>query len=75
MILTGDDHHSAEIEITASDEWQEMTVPASRLINRFSQKPMTDWSAIGKLRLQSKPGFDLTKVLFADFNWQVTDKK
>jgi len=75
VILTGDDHHSAEIEITASDEWQEMTVPASRLINRFSQKPMTDWSAIGKLRLQSKPGFDLTKVLFADFNWQVTDKK
>ena len=75
VILTGGDHHSSEIEITASDEWHEMVLPASRLINRFNQKPMEDWSDIGKLHLQSKPGFDLTRVLFADFNWQATDKK
>ena len=75
VILTGGDHHSSEIEITASDEWQEMVLPASRLINRFNQKPMEDWSDICKLHLQSKPGFDLTRVLFADFNWQATDKK
>ena len=36
---------------------------------------MEDWSDICKLHLQSKPGFDLTRVLFADFNWQATDKK
>ena len=35
---------------------------------------MEDWSQIGELQLHSKPGFDLTKVLFADFNRQVAER-
>lgn len=75
VILTGGDRHSAEIEITASDEWQTMRIPAARLIERSDQKPLKDWSEVGKLQFQAKPGFDLTKVLFADFEWQAADKK
>lgn len=75
VIFTAGDYNSAEIEITASDTWQEMTLPAARFINRFSQKPLQDWSTIGKLHLQSKPGHDLTKVLFAGFHWQTADGK
>lgn len=30
---------------------------------------MKDSASIGKIRFQTKPGSDLTKVIFADFKW------
>ena len=58
-----------ELEITASDEWQEMTISPERLIHPVNQRPLPDWSSVGKLHFQPKPGSDLTKVLFAEFKW------
>jgi hypothetical protein len=52
-----------------------MTIPSSKLINRFNQKPLKDWSEVGKLNFQPKPCSDLTKVLFADFKWVMESKK
>ena len=69
VILTAADYNTVELEIPASDAWQEMTVAPERLINRFSQGPMKEWSSVAKLQIQSKPGSDLTKILFADFRW------
>ena len=69
IVLTAADHNSVELEITASDDWQEMTVASDRLINRFSQKPLADWSSVGKIHFLPKSGFDLTKIIFADFKW------
>jgi dienelactone hydrolase len=71
VILSAGDHgfQAAEIEITASDAWQEMVVPAARLVNKNDQRPLADWSSVGKIQFQPKPGSDLTKVLFADFRW------
>ena len=69
VVLTGGDHHSVELEITASDEWQEMILSPERLTNPTNQMPLKDWSSIGKLRFQPKPGSDLTKVIFAEFKW------
>ena len=71
VVLSGGDHnqYAVTLEITASDEWQEMVVPAERLISKFDQKPMKDWSVVGNLQLQPKVGSDLTKVLFAEFRW------
>jgi hypothetical protein len=71
VILSGGDHnqYSVTLDITASDEWQEMVVPADRLISKFDQKLMKDWSVVGNLQLQPKAGSDLTKVLFAEFRW------
>ena len=69
VVFTAADYNSTELEITASDAWQEMTIAPERLINRFSQKPMADWSSVGKIHLLPKMGSDLTKVLFADFKW------
>ena len=69
VVLTGGDHHSVELEITASDEWQEMVLAPERLTNPANQMPLKDWSSIGKLRFQPKPGSDLTKVIFAEFKW------
>ena len=69
VILTAADHNTVELEIPASDAWQELTVAPDRLINRFSQGPMKEWSSVAKLQIQSKPGSDITKILFADFRW------
>ncbi len=74
VILNATNYHSAEIEITASDEWQELVVPAARLTSRFSQKPLKDWAAVGEISFLPKPGSDLTKVLFADFKWTAAGK-
>jgi len=69
VILTATNYHSTEIELTASNDWQELLVPAARLTNRFSQKPMKDWTHVGEISFLPKSGSDLTKVLFADFMW------
>ena len=69
VVLTAADHNAVELEVTTSDNWQEMTIAPGRLINRFSQKPMSDWSSVGKIHFLPKQGSDLTKVIFADFKW------
>lgn len=69
LILTANSYDSGEIEITASDDWQEMVIPAAKLVNRFSKQPMTDWTKVGKIQFTSKAGSDITKVIFAEFKW------
>lgn len=75
VVLNASNYHSAEIPITASDEWQELVVPAAMLKNRFSQKPLADWSDVGEISFLPKAGSDLTKVLFADFKWRKAEDK
>lgn len=69
MVLTAGDYNEGEIEIPASDAWQEMAVRADQLINRLSRQPMKDWSQVGKIHLRPKAGSDITKVIFAEFRW------
>lgn len=69
VVFTAADHNSVELEINASDDWQEMILAPERLINRFNQKPMSNWSSVGKIHFLPKQGSDLTKVIFADFKW------
>jgi len=75
VILTAGHYYTVEIEITASDEWQEMVIAAERLTNRFNRQPMKDWSSVGRIHFQPKPGSDLTKVIFAEFRWVVGGKR
>ena len=77
ILLSADPHNRlvVELEIPASDTWQEMVVPAERLIRTDTAPPMKDWSAAGLLRLLPKPGSDLTKILFADFRWVGPEKQ
>jgi dienelactone hydrolase len=71
ILLSVDPHNriAAELEIPASDAWQEMVLPADRLIRGETGQPLEDWSGVGMLRLRPKAGSDLTKVLFANFRW------
>lgn len=63
------DYSLATVEMTASDDWQEMTLEAKRFVNRLSQKPLEDWSQCRKVAITPAAGMDVTKVVFADFRW------
>ena len=69
LILSANNHNKKDLKITASDHWQEMTIEASEVINKFSKKGLQGWSDVGKLHFAPKPGSDITKVIFADFKW------
>ncbi len=70
VIFVVNRHFQAEIEIGASDDWQTMIVRADQV--RHPQHPdrsIGDWSGVGKIQIKPKPGSDITKVIFARFEW------
>ena len=68
LIVTANDF-IGEIEITASDKWQSMVVPADKLARGAGKDRMKDWTALGRLHFGPKAGSDITKVIFAEFKW------
>jgi dienelactone hydrolase len=75
LIMTVNNSYDAQIEITASDDWQSMVIPAGRLINRHNSSQMKDWSDTVSIQLKPKPGMDITKVIFAEFKWVMPELK
>jgi len=73
LIFSGDDY-DAVVQIPASDNWQEMVIPASKFINPANQHKMGSWKTIAALHLKPKTGSDITKVVFAQFKWVVPNK-
>lgn len=69
IILAADQHYNTPLEITASDKWQQMTLPAARLVHSLSGQPLKHWTQIGSLELRPGKGADITRVIFADFKW------
>jgi hypothetical protein len=69
LIFTAGDY-SGEIQITASDEWQEMVIAKETLLNR-KKAALPSWENVGSIHFKPKAGADITKVLFAQFKWQV----
>jgi len=69
LICTAGDY-SGEIDITASDNWQEMVIAKGKLYNRFNPKvSMPTWEKVGSISFKPKAGSDITKILFAQFKW------
>jgi len=69
VILEVNGHIQRRLKITASDDWQTMKVPAESLINTRNQKSMPSWSDTGSVSIKEAPNFDITQVIFADFEW------
>ncbi len=68
LILTAGDF-ATEIEISAAaDRWQEMLLPANKLLSPTHQKRLASW--MGVAAIQRTPGAeaDITTVLFAKFD-------
>jgi len=69
LIFTAGNYYEGELEITASDDWQEMVILADQLLNRFNKQPMKNWDEVGKIHFKPKEGSDITKVIFSEFKW------
>lgn len=70
LTLIANGRYTSDIEITASDQWQSMTVKASQLKNPAGF-PMGDWSEVNNIGFKPKQGSDITKVVFANFEWKL----
>ena len=69
LLVTAGGVYRAEVEVTASDEWQEMRLAAARFHAPEGGRSLPDWSGAGSMELKPKPGSDLTKVLFGEMRW------
>lgn len=64
-------HHKAELEITASNDWQEMTLkPEQFMFIHDAQQKMKNWKQADAMKIMpASEGDDLTKIVFAGFKW------
>ena len=67
VILSANRRFTTELEITASNDWQTMTLPAKQLLSHGAG--LSDWSVADSISIMPKPGSDITKVVFAEFKW------
>ncbi|MBI9020478.1 MAG: NPCBM/NEW2 domain-containing protein [Verrucomicrobia bacterium] len=74
LALKANDRFAMDVEITASDEWQSMTISASQL-KHSEGFALADWSEVKNIGFKPKPGSDITKVVFAEFQWQAAPGK
>jgi len=58
----------------AEDRWQDMLLPANKLVNPTNQKHLASWKGVTAIRLKPKADADITKVLFAQFKWVESEK-
>ncbi len=71
LVLSVNNHSRATVDFTASDDWQQKTLPANLFINRLNKQSLKDWSNTKRIDINPAKGADITKVVFADFKWAV----
>jgi hypothetical protein len=74
LVLEAAPFFKKTIAITASDDWQTMTIPAAQLRWGGNQHPLKDWSEVNIISFKPAPGQDITKVVFADIKWTAPAK-
>ena len=67
VVLSANRRFTKELEITASNHWQRMTLPAKQLLSHGVG--LSEWSVADSISIMPKPGSDITKVVFAEFEW------
>ena len=65
--------YSSILKITASDDWQTMTLASNKLVHQNNKKHLSDWSVATDLGIKSNSGYDVTKIVFADFKWDAQE--
>jgi hypothetical protein len=74
LVLSANGRFTTDIQMTASDEWQSMTLKASKLMHPAGFA-MGDWSEVNNLGIKPKHGSDITKVVLANFEWKAPERK
>jgi len=69
LTLVAEGTYEMSLEITASDAWQSLVIPAGRLIRKQLNQPLPEWSSVTKVEIKPQKGADITQVVFAEFKW------
>lgn len=69
VILEVNGQYAQRLEITASNDWQTMQLPAADLVHQHNQQSMNSWSGTQSVAIKPVPGSDITQIVFADFEW------
>lgn len=75
LTLVAEGMYEMNLAITASDNWQTMSVPAGKLIRTRFNQPLSDWSQVMRVEIKPQRGSDITKVIFAEFKWAASETK
>jgi hypothetical protein len=75
LTLVADNQYETNLDITASDQWQTLVIPARKLVHTRSHQPMGDWSKVTEVQIRPAHKSDITKVIFAQFKWAGTENK
>jgi dienelactone hydrolase len=70
LILDAGNNFKTQIQITASDDWQSMVIPASQLRWGGNAHPLPDWSTVSTIAFNPAPQQDISKVIFAEIKWK-----
>ena len=73
LIMKVNGRYQYDLEITASNDWQEITLDSKKFIHSHHNFPLKNWSEAQKIQILPKAGADITKVIFSSFSW--TDVK
>ena len=69
VIIDAGGNFNTQIDLPASNDWQSITIPASKVLWGGNAHPMTDWNSVVGITIKPAPGKDMTKVIFADIKW------
>jgi dienelactone hydrolase len=67
VVLSANRRFTTELEIIASNDWQSMTLMAKQLISHGVG--LSDWSVADSISIMPATDSDITKVIFAEFEW------
>ncbi len=73
LVLIANRQYRMNLDITASDQWQSMTILAAKFIHARSGQPLRGWEDVTELEIKPKPGADITKVIFAQLKWETAE--
>ena len=73
LIMKVNGRYQYDLEITASNDWQEMIISSDKLKNIYHKHSLKNWSEAQKIQILPKVGADITKVIFAKFSWSKTN--
>lgn len=69
IIMIVNNKYEIKIDITASNDWQNLTIPAHEVQHATNKSSLDDWSQAISISLKPQKNSDITKVIFADFGW------
>lgn len=70
LTVSVNQHWKATVFFPASNDWQKKSLPAALFMNQLNQQPLQDWTQTRRIEMKADGNADITKIIFADFQWE-----